>query len=182
MTPRCEQSSDPAIYPFWAHNLATIEGQIFYRQTNNSIETAKASDEVNIAFPRLGPLRMQWVLIVTWEDTTPHGNMAECVMANNTFQAILTTDGVYSFVIVYYNQIQYTTDHFLGPDCSTDNVRGHARVGINFGILNQYLNVQGSCTRSIANIGHSTNVCWPGKYVFKVEKFVPFFEILPLSS
>ncbi|KAI1705627.1 g-protein alpha subunit domain-containing protein [Ditylenchus destructor] len=71
-----------------------------FRQSNEEVDLDKARREIGSAFPAFQDIDLKWVVIGTWKQTgnTQHPNDL------NTFQAILTTDGVRSFVIYNYNE------------------------------------------------------------------------------
>ena len=84
----------------------------------------------------------------------------------NTFQALLITDGIHSFVVFNYldNGISWTR----GDASQVD-----AQVGFNFGgnILGSYVFLI-SQTEAIANIEEETNIGSPGQYVYRVDNGV----------
>lgn len=89
--------------------LAGKAGTIYYEQMNSSNANRttfeKAEKDVNAAFPELSTVNLSWLLIVTWIGV-PYYNTR---FPQNSFQAILSTNEHYSFVIFYYHQIQWTS-------------------------------------------------------------------------
>ncbi|XP_069106796.1 collagen alpha-5(VI) chain-like isoform X2 [Argopecten irradians] len=82
----------------------------------------------------------------------------------NTFQAVLVTDGVLTFVIYNYNKIQYT---------SFDNGQFFGQVGFNKGDNLHYHAVEGSGTDDIGTIVSRSNVNRTGTFVFRLNGYMP---------
>ena len=88
----------------------------------------------------------------------------------NTFQAVLATDSVRSFVIFLYadGEIQWTSGdgshgvHGLGGT--------PAQVGFNAGDGIRHAVIPASYTDAIINITHTSNVDIPGVWVFRVDE------------
>ena len=90
----------------------------------------------------------------------------------NTFQCILATDNVLSFVIFQYADglIQWTTGDASG---GTEGLGGiPAQVGFNAGDSVSYANVPGSRTPAIINITITSNVLIPGQWIFQVQNAI----------
>ena len=84
----------------------------------------------------------------------------------NTFQCILATSELESFVIFLYDDLQWTTgDKSFGR-------RGlggfEALAGYNFGDNVNSYTITGSQTSRIINITKTSNINLPGRWVFKV--------------
>jgi len=79
----------------------------------------------------------------------------------NTFQCLLATDGVESFVIYLYahERIQWTTGDYSGTP---------AIAGINAGDGYTSVSIPGSGTPDIINIDETSNVGMPGVWMFQV--------------
>ena len=89
------------------------------------------------------------------------------LLQTNTFQCVLATDGVESFVIFLYahNKIQWTTGN------TSDGLGGTgALVGINAGDGVNYVAIHGSLTPEIINITERSNVGIPGVWMFQISK------------
>lgn len=97
-----------------------------------------------------------------------------CITASlqtNTFQCVLITDEVRSFIIFNYadGEIQWTT----GDDSGGLNGMGgiEAQVGFNAGDGERYASVPGSQTPDILNIDTTSNVGIAGVWMFRVDTF-----------
>ena len=92
------------------------------------------------------------------------------VLQTNTFQCVLATDGVESFVIFLYayGNIHWTTGRDSG------GFRGlfgtEALAGINAGDSVNSIIINGSLTPEIINIDKTSNVQVPGVWIFQVGK------------
>ena len=84
----------------------------------------------------------------------------------NTFQCILATSELESFVIFLYADLQWTTGDSSGGFYGLG--RTEALVGYNAGDgINSYT-IPGSLTFNITNIARTSNVGIPGTWIFKV--------------
>ncbi len=87
----------------------------------------------------------------------------------NTFQCVMATDGVSSFVIFLYadGEIQWTTGDQSG---GMDGLGGiPAIVGFSAGDGIRYTKVAGSRTDAIINITQTSNVAVPGVWIYRVD-------------
>ena len=84
----------------------------------------------------------------------------------NTFQCILATSELESFVVFLYADLQWTTgDKSFG----VDGLGGtEALAGYNIGDQINSYTIAGSRTSTITNIATTSNVGIPGRWVFKV--------------
>ncbi|CAG0918295.1 unnamed protein product [Notodromas monacha] len=146
------------IAPFWARTDTTKGGTVSYQVTQSATVLEKAKTDISLAFPGASGFNLRWALVVTWNQVRAQS----AISGTNTFQTVLTTDGVNSFVIYYYNNIGWAKN----SDAAFD-----ARVGMDLldGNADHKLNLAGSCTSSISNIASQSNIDSPGKFVFKVD-------------
>jgi len=56
------------IAPYWANVDSEVMGNIFYRQTNDTILLARATNEIQSAFPTSSNLPIKNLFIATWHD------------------------------------------------------------------------------------------------------------------
>ena len=87
-------------------------------------------------------------------------------LQTNTFQCVLASGGVKSFVIFLYaeGRIQWTTGS------RSDGLGGtEALAGINVGDGENFVTIPGSLTPSIIDIAQTTNVGIPGMWIFQVD-------------
>ncbi|XP_065916878.1 uncharacterized protein [Dysidea avara] len=154
------------IAPYWADVDTRGTGNIYYRQTTDPILLARATSEIRAAYPMSQNLTITNMFIATWDSV---GYYYRHTDKTNTFQCILATSGVESFVVFLYadGRIQWTTGDFSGGD---DGLGGtEALAGINAGDGENFITIPGSLTPSIINITQTTNVGIPGMWIFRVD-------------
>ena len=92
------------------------------------------------------------------------------ILQTNTFQCVLATSAIESFVIFLYagQRIQWTT----GDDSGGINGLGgtEALAGINTGNGVNFVTIPGSLTPDIINITKTSNVGIPGVWMFRVDQ------------
>ena len=84
----------------------------------------------------------------------------------NIFQCVLATSELESFVLFLYHDLQWTTgDRSSG----VDGLGGiEALAGLNAGDRINSYTLPGSQTPNILNLTKTSNVGWPGTWIFKV--------------
>ncbi|KAI1695893.1 nidogen-like domain-containing protein [Ditylenchus destructor] len=97
---------------------------------------------------------LKWIVAATWLNVTSvSGNYRD----RFTMQAIITTDGVRSFAIFYYNEVKYPGKAFFSGFDAGDGRKRHM--------------IAASCeTTRATEIDEESNVGSPGKWVFRVDK------------
>jgi len=92
------------------------------------------------------------------------------ISQTNTFQAILATDGLQSFVIFLYadGEIQWTTGDASGGSGGLGGTP--AQVGFNAGDGIRYAAIPQSRTNEILNIASTSNIGVPGIWVFRTDE------------
>lgn len=98
-----------------------------------------------------------WVFVATWDKVSYFGSKTN---KTNTFQAVLGTDGNLTFIMFNYGDIQWPTEN-EGP---------LALAGYNSGFAGGFFIIPGSLNASIINITHTSNVNFPGRWVFRVDQ------------
>ena len=84
----------------------------------------------------------------------------------NTFQCVLATSELESFVMFLYADLQWTTGDVSG---GVDGLGGtEALAGFNAGDQVNSYTLPGSHTPNIVNITRTSNVGIPGTWIFKV--------------
>lgn len=91
-------------------------------------------------------------------------------MQTNTFQCILTSNGLQSFVIFLYADglIQWTTGDASGGSGGLGGTA--AQVGFNAGDGIRFASVPDSRTPDIINIASTSNVGQGGVWIFRVDE------------
>ena len=175
--------STPLIAPFWADLYTEYFGSLWYRLTTDSDIIERIREEVASAFPELTTFSATEVLIATWDhvgyccsSNSPvklytniiiidiicvdsHAVSYCCFFSQTvTFQCILATDGINSFVFFLY-----------GDGEINSYLSRRAQVGLNAGNGVDFISVNGSLTSSIFNIDQESNVGCPGVFVYQVN-------------
>ncbi|XP_053123555.1 IgGFc-binding protein-like [Hemicordylus capensis] len=160
----------PFVIPYWADVHNRISGDVFWRQTQDPNVLDRCTKNINQYFPEI-PFTAAWALIATWDRVAYFGSKAKSSKVN-TFQAVLTTNRKASFVILNYADIQWTTGAANGGDPKTGLGGTPAQAGFDSGDQTNYYVIPASHTPDILNIGKTSNVNIPGRWVFQVNEFV----------
>ncbi|EGW06607.1 Alpha-tectorin [Cricetulus griseus] len=102
------------IAPFWADVHNGIRGEIYYRETMDPAILRRATKDIRKYFKDMTTFSATWVFIVTWEEVTFYGGSSTTPV--NTFQAVLVSDGSYTFTLFNYYEINWTTGTASGGD------------------------------------------------------------------
>ena len=91
----------------------------------------------------------------------------------NTFQCVMSTDGLDSFVIFLYadNQIQWTTGYRSGGSGGLGGTPAVAGISAGDGV--RFEQVPGSLTADILDIESTSNVGRPGVWIYRVNEELP---------
>ncbi|XP_048476565.1 alpha-tectorin-like [Rhincodon typus] len=89
----------------------------------------------------------------------------------NSFQAVLITNGLQSFIILNYGNIEWTTGTASGGNANTGLGGTEAQAGFNSGGSTHFFSIPGSQTPDIVNIESTSNVQEPGRWVFRTDTF-----------
>uniref|UniRef100_A0A665UQD8 Sushi, nidogen and EGF-like domain-containing protein 1 n=1 Tax=Echeneis naucrates TaxID=173247 RepID=A0A665UQD8_ECHNA len=157
-----------AVAPFWADVDNRRAGKVFYRESQESSILSRASDDVRTYFSEFPNFNATWVLISTWYQVTFFGGNS--LTPVNTFQVVLITDGELSFTIFQYNNITWTTGMHASSGGNLAGLGGiAAQAGFNAGDGKRYFNIPGSRTADVVNVEGTTNVGYPGRWVFRID-------------
>uniref|UniRef100_A0A7N9AM32 Sushi, nidogen and EGF-like domain-containing protein 1 n=1 Tax=Mastacembelus armatus TaxID=205130 RepID=A0A7N9AM32_9TELE len=156
------------VAPFWADVDNRRAGRVFYRETQEPSILSRASRDVRMYFSEFHNFNATWVLISTWHQVTFFGG--NDLTPVNTFQVVLITDGELSFTIFQYNNITWTTGMHASSGGNLAGLEGiAAQAGFNAGDGKRYFNIPGSRTADVVNVEGTTNVGYPGRWVFRID-------------
>nr|XP_043900380.1 sushi, nidogen and EGF-like domain-containing protein 1 isoform X1 [Solea senegalensis] len=156
------------VAPFWADVDNRRAGRVFYRESQEPSMLSRASADVKTYFPDFPSFNATWALISTWHQVTFFGGNSNTPV--NTFQVVLITDGELSFTIFQYNNITWTTGMHASSGGNLAGLGGiAAQAGFNAGDGERYFNIPGSRTADVANVEGTTNVGFPGRWVFRID-------------
>ena len=152
--------------PFWANIDLQQEGKIWYRVHLRPDNTTRKADSIvhNITGQH-NEFKSAVVAIVTWEDVqnfpADNGNYSdEFSDLENTFQAVIVSDGTNTFILYIYIDIEWSGRWGFG-----------AVVGYNAGDGKNYLNYPGSKTEAISNIDDLESGNFTGIVLFHLTPF-----------
>ena len=168
---------------YWADSDISIGGDVWHRESTELDLLARAGRDIRMAFVTHMDFEPTWLFIATWDHVPYYGGDVNTVsealitlayysifpIQTNTFQCVMITDEVRSFVIFNYadNEIQWTTGD------ASDGMNGlggiEAQVGFNAGDGIRYASVPGSQTPDIINIDTTSNVGTAGVWLFRVD-------------
>ncbi|XP_069509272.1 alpha-tectorin-like isoform X2 [Ambystoma mexicanum] len=139
---------------FWADVDIRVAGEIYYRQSNNSDLLKNATSDVNTYFPGLS-FTASWVFVATW-DRVAYFSSPSPPVVENTFQVVLISDGVLSFVLMNYERIQWVTPYL--------------QAGFQDINATHFYSLKGNET-GFPTFPKNTNINLPGRYAFRVDTF-----------
>uniref|UniRef100_A0A3Q3BFA2 NIDO domain-containing protein n=1 Tax=Kryptolebias marmoratus TaxID=37003 RepID=A0A3Q3BFA2_KRYMA len=141
------------IAPFWTDLNNAVNGDIYYAQFTSGHLLQQVTQDINEYFPYL-KFSAKWIFMATWYGVAYFSNPG----SQTTFQAVLTTDGKDSFVLMNYGNLDPTsrsiqagydtinsTEYFILPGSFSSNATGNNSV-----------------------FSHNSNINVPGRWVFRV--------------
>ncbi|XP_059833768.1 alpha-tectorin-like [Hypanus sabinus] len=155
------------IAPFWADVDNRLGGNVYYRESTEEALLQRATADVRKYSPGI-EFQARWVFVATWDNVTYYGSQSSKV---NSFQAVLITDGLQSFIIFNYGNIEWTTGTASGGNASTGLGGTPAQAGFNSGDSLNFFSIPGSHTPEIIDIETTSNVDEPGRWVFRADTF-----------
>uniref|UniRef100_A0AC34RF29 VWFA domain-containing protein n=1 Tax=Panagrolaimus sp. JU765 TaxID=591449 RepID=A0AC34RF29_9BILA len=167
-TPECKPvgANYSMIQPFWADVflMNDTSNAIYYRQTTDYKVLNQFQQQLYKVFPNLTGTPITWAFITTWYNVTYYGASGSGPSdqaKRNTFQCALGSNGVNSFAIFYYNQIQW-----IKGDASRNTA---AQVGFDSGDgTNRYM-LDVSCTDDVIDVADMSNVGPAGVFIFRID-------------
>ncbi|XP_053307392.1 alpha-tectorin-like [Spea bombifrons] len=155
------------VTPFWGDVDNDLAGMVYYRESKDADLLNTITKDMEKHLPDLH-YAATWAFVATWENVAYYGAASK---KTNTFQAVLTTDGYRYFAILNYEKIQWTTGTASGGDPETGLGGTPAQAGFNSGDDTHYFNIPGSRTPEVLNIKSTSNVNYPGRWIFRVDNF-----------
>ncbi|XP_053708828.1 sushi, nidogen and EGF-like domain-containing protein 1 isoform X2 [Synchiropus splendidus] len=156
------------VAPFWADVDNRRAGKVLYRESQEPSILRRASEDVRMYFSELPHFNATWILVATWHQVTFFGGSSKTPV--NTFQVVLITNGELSFTIFQYNNVTWTTGMHASSGGDRAGLGGiAAQAGFNAGDGKRYFNIPGSRTADVVNVEGTTNVGFPGRWVFRID-------------
>ncbi|KAK6626128.1 hypothetical protein RUM43_006433 [Polyplax serrata] len=111
-------------------------------------------------------------VIVTWKNISFAGGIDNALYKTNTFQMVLATDEVFTYVIFNYKDLQWTTHTEAGGDTTLGEGGTPAYVGFNAGNGTQSFEYkpysQNSVLRDLTGRGWANG--FPGRHIFRIDE------------
>ncbi|XP_034563734.1 alpha-tectorin-like [Notolabrus celidotus] len=143
------------IAPFWTDFDNRQTGWVYYNQYTNGSVLHQATQDINDYFPSLN-FNATLVLVATWYEMAYYFNTG----TKTTVQAVLISDGQYSFVMFNYGNISPPV-HNVQAGYDTVNSPYHFTIpGSSF---------SNNFTGNYSNFRNSSNVNVLGRWVFRVD-------------
>ncbi|XP_038132397.1 uncharacterized protein LOC119777565 [Cyprinodon tularosa] len=142
------------IAPYWTDLDNSRSGNIYYVEYTNGSIIQQVTQDINSYFPQVN-FHATWIFIATWHKV-PYYSRPE---THSTFQAVLASNGNYSFVLLNYGP--------LAP----------RKTSIEAGYDTAYSSHHFTICRSFSNntifnsslLSHGSNINVPGRWAFRVD-------------
>ncbi|XP_023196683.1 alpha-tectorin-like isoform X10 [Xiphophorus maculatus] len=146
--------SKDVIAPFWTDLDNRGNGDIYYIQYTSGSILQQVTQDINRYFPALN-FQANWVFIATWHEVAYFPTTG----TQTTFQAVLTTNGQYSFVLMNYGSIA-STSRYVQAGYDTISSSHHFTIPGSF-------SSDATGPNSTFSLGSNVNV--PGRWAFRVD-------------
>ncbi|XP_051274593.1 alpha-tectorin-like isoform X1 [Dicentrarchus labrax] len=142
------------IAPFWTDLDNRGNGQVYYNQYTSGSVLQQATQDINEYFPELN-FNAAWVFVATWYEVAYY----PVTGTRTTVQAVLISGGQYSFMLMNYGIIAFTT-RTVQAGYDTVNSTHHFTIPGSF---------SSSATGSNSTFRLSSNVNVPGRWAFQTD-------------
>lgn len=147
-----------AVAPFWTDIDTREGGDVFYREILDQPTLALIANEIRRAFTEFYNFRPTFAYVVTWYRVAAYQSDGRL---RNTFQAIVSTNGKFSFTIYNYQNLTWAKN-------PTANI--FAQAGFNAGDGNVSFAMEGSLTQNVILLNNKSNINIPGKWIFRIDE------------
>ncbi|UJR16913.1 hypothetical protein I4U23_003811 [Adineta vaga] len=147
------------VAPFWADVITANDNNsnIFYREIVDKSTLHELMYIIEGVFSDMVIQPLLWGFVATWYEVPGYGLPSTL---RNTFQAIVMTNGINSFSIFNYGQLQWTSSSVSGSV--------HAQAGFNAGDMKNYFLIDKSFTLQVTELVKDSNIQYPGRFVFSI--------------
>lgn len=146
------------IAPFWTDmSPHRKDSHTFYRIATDKTTLNRVFREVESFMPSASSFGPEWAVIITWFQLS--ANQHTRFGHNNTFQLVISSDGIQSYVIFNYGPLAWPNE----------KVKVNVVSGYNVGDNERFFEMAESFTPNIVNLQHRSNVNIPGKWIFCVD-------------
>ena len=130
-------------------------GDLFYGLRMDEPTLNKIACDIHKGYPSFINFKPLYALVTTWQNMKPQESRLS-KQKNNTFQAVLATNGLYSFIIFNYGQMSWPNNNSSGETFVS---------GYNLGEEDAYY----AMTNVSSELYASSNVGIPSKWIFRVD-------------
>ncbi|KAG5890814.1 hypothetical protein JTB14_008255 [Gonioctena quinquepunctata] len=154
----------PIIAPFYSNVDTRLTGSVSYYQTDKPGLLQRATENIHDSFLNCANFQATNLFIVTWEGVGYYNRGNDKV---NTYQVVISTDGLETFVEFLYpeNGIQWIQGS--GDESGLPDARAQAGIISPDGTI---FNLLGSGTEQVKNLEKWSNMGLDGQYLFKVDE------------
>ena len=146
------------IAPFWSELENKKGGDVWYQIKMDDSTLNKVACDIHKGYPSFIHFKPLYVLVITWENMKPLETFRYVRNRTNTFQAVLATNGLYSFLIYNYGQMAWPS----GPNVVPKET---FVAGFNSGDDEAFY-LMGNVS---SDFHASSNVGIPSKWIFRVD-------------
>lgn len=151
-------STFTGVAPFWTDIDIREGGMIYYRQIASTSQIRLLDMEIRRAFPSFYNYRSTVAFVASYYQVAGFGIEN---LTRDTFQAVICTNGRYSFTIFNYFIIEWFR---------ASTTPNGAQAGFNAGDGVNYHVINGSFTSDVVSLVNETNVDIPGKWIFRIDQ------------
>ncbi|KAL1264779.1 hypothetical protein QQF64_005134, partial [Cirrhinus molitorella] len=145
------RGSQDIIAGLWTDLDNRQRGVVSYQQYTSGNVLTRATQDINTYFPNLN-FNAFWVFVATWDKVAYYS----LTTTETSFQVVLISDGIFSFILMNYGDIAVTS-HSVEAGYDTIN-------------STHYFVIPGSNSgSSISNLKSSSNVSVSGRWAFRVD-------------
>jgi len=151
------------VSPYWTDIDTRRGGDVYYREILNISSLNSLGYEIRRSFSSFYSFKPTWAFCVTWYQVANYNGTFDLNVSspiNNTFQAIVATNGLYSFTIYNYEKLMWPNQ----------NITKLVQAGFNAGDGSTFYAINGSFTSNVVSLSNRSNVNTNGKFIFRVDK------------
>ncbi|KAJ8969010.1 hypothetical protein NQ317_007371 [Molorchus minor] len=153
----------PIIAPFYSNVDTRNAGSISFYETDNSVLLERATENVHEAFINAANFQATNLFIVTWNGV---GYFKRSSDKLNTYQVVLITDGVDTYVEFLYPENGLQWIQGTGDETGLPDARAQAGIISPDGRL---FTLPGSGTEKVRNLERWSNIGLEGRFIYKVD-------------
>ena len=135
-------TSPPIIAPFWDDiDIRASGGTVYYRQDSDPAVAGQVQQAIISDYPEAESFQPSLVFVATWDRVEAFLGSSDLV---NTFQVVVASDGLWTFVIFSYGDIQWGGSNTL--------------IGISAGDRVNFITHPASFSSSVLSLDNTTSI------------------------